>query len=102
MSRLSALLLKSESPTEIVMRCVKAALDEARDAHPTPYVDAHHMLGVMEEEIHELKMEVYRKRIRPERVQSELLQIAAVAVRGIEDMTLPNAKAQPRRNGGDK
>lgn len=88
MSRLTKAVLTSRSSTDFLLRAVKAALAEAREQHPRPYVDAHHMLGVMEEEIHELRLEVFKKKINAERLQAELLQVAAVAVRGIEDVTL--------------
>jgi hypothetical protein len=88
MSRLTKAILTSRSSTDFLLRAVKASLAEARAEHPQPYIDAHHMLGVMEEEIHELRLEVFKKKINVERLQAELLQVAAVAVRGIEDVTL--------------
>jgi hypothetical protein len=89
MSRLTAAIPAKGSTTDFMMLLVKASLEEAREEHPMPYVDAHHMLGVLGEEVHELRLEIFKKRMNPERVQSKLLQIAAVAVRGIEDVTLP-------------
>lgn len=67
--------------------CVLAALAEARAKHPQPFVDAHHALGILLEEFHELQIEVFKRRPRAAALQEELLQIAAVCLRTIEDVT---------------
>jgi len=87
MSRLTRLAPKGKR-TDFMLQCIKAALAEARAAHPTPFVDAHHMLGVLEEEIHELRQKIFKRKINVEHLQSELLQCCAVCLRGLEDVTL--------------
>lgn len=72
---------------DFLAECVLAAVAEARAAHPQPYVDAHHALGILLEEFHELQIEVFKRRPRPAALQEELLQIAAVCLRTIEDVT---------------
>ena len=67
--------------------------------HPQPLVDFNHLMGVLDEEIFEVRMEVHRKRVRTEAIQSELLQVIAVALRGLEDLTL---KPQPQPKGKNK
>lgn len=88
MSRLTALMLRNGSNTDFLLRVVKEALCQAREEHPQPYVDGHHLLGVLREEVHGLELEIFKKHLDPEALQGELLQIAAVAIRGIEDLTL--------------
>ena len=79
-------------PTDFLLRCVKATVAIAREKHPQPYVDAHHFLGVLEEEIHELRAEVFKRRMNEERFQAECLQVAAVCVRAIEDVTFGKSR----------
>ena len=88
MSRLSRLAQKTESRTDFFLKCAKAALAEAREKHPRALVDFNHLMGVLDEEIFEVRMEVHRKRVRTEAIQSELLQVIAVCLRGLEDLTL--------------
>ncbi len=67
--------------------CVLAAVAEARARHPQPFTDMHHALGILREEYHELEMEIFKRRPREAALQEELLQIAAVCLRAIEDVT---------------
>ena len=92
MSRLSKLAPKV-GRTDFLLDCAKAALAEARAKHPHPLVDFNHLMGVLDEEIFEVRIEAYRKRVRTEAIQSELLQTIAVCLRGLEDLTL---KPQPQ------
>jgi len=87
MSRLSKLAPKAGT-TDFFLLCAKAALAEARDKHPSPLADYNHLMGVLDEEIAEVRAECYRKRVRTEAVQAELLQVIAVCLRGLEDLTL--------------
>jgi hypothetical protein len=87
MSRLSKIVPQA-GRTDFLLACAKAALAEARAKHPQPLVDFNHLMGVLDEEIFEVRMEVHRKRIRTEAMQSELLQVIAVCLRGLEDLTL--------------
>ncbi|KAF0176469.1 MAG: hypothetical protein FD161_3008 [Limisphaerales bacterium] len=72
---------------DFLAECVLAAVAEARARHPQPYVDMHHAMGVLDEEVHELRMETYKRSPRAAALQEELLQIAAVCLRAIEDVT---------------
>ena len=98
MSRLTQLAPKVGT-TDFLLKAAKAALAEAREKHPRPLVDFNHLMGVLDEEIFEVRMEVHRKRVRTEAIQSELLQTIAVCLRGLEDLTL---KPQPQPKGKNK
>lgn len=87
MSRLTKIAPK-KGQTDFLLQCSKAALAEAREKHPQPFVDYNHLMGVLDEEITEVKDEAYRKRVRVEAIQAELLQVIAVCLRGLEDLTL--------------
>lgn len=87
MSRLSKLARKTDS-TDFFLKCARAALAEAREKHPQALVDFNHLMGVLDEEIFEVRMEVHRKRVRTEALQAELLQVIAVCLRGLEDLTV--------------
>jgi len=87
MSRLTKRAPKKNS-TEFLLKCIAAALAEAREKHPRPLADYNHLMGVLDEEITEVRAEAYRKRVRVEAIQAELLQVAAVCLRGLEDLTL--------------
>jgi hypothetical protein len=78
--------------TDFLLKCAGAALAEARVQHPQAFVDYNHMMGVLDEEIYEVRTEVYRKRLRVEQLQTELLQVIAVCLRGLEDLTLKGGK----------
>jgi hypothetical protein len=97
MSRLTKIAPKVGT-TDFLLVAAKAALAEAREKHPQPFVDYNHLMGVLDEEFTEVKTEAYRKRVRTEAIQSELLQVIAVCLRGLEDLTLkpqPNQKVKP-------
>ena len=87
MSRLSK-IAPSKNQTDFLLNCAKAALAEAREKHPQPFVDYNHLMGVLDEEVAEVRVEAYRKRVRVEAMQAELLQTIAVCLRGLEDLTL--------------
>lgn len=87
MSRLNK-IIPAKNQTDFLLKCAKAALAEAREKHPQPFVDYNHMMGILDEEIFEVRMEVHKKRVRTEAMQSELLQVIAVCLRGLEDLTL--------------
>jgi hypothetical protein len=87
MSRLSK-IAPQVGTTDFLLTAAKAALAEARAKHPQPLADYNHLVGVLDEEFTEVKVEAYRKRVRVEAIQSELLQVIAVCLRGLEDLTL--------------
>ncbi len=97
MSRLTKLAPKFGT-TAFLLRAAEAALAEARAKHPQTFVDYHHMMGVLDEEIFEVRMEVHRQRPRTEHMQSELLQVIAVCLRALEDLTLNQRDAGPTQN----
>lgn len=45
----------------------------------------HHGLAVIEEEVHEFRLEVYKKHPNPAALREEAIQIAASAIRFIQD-----------------
>lgn len=61
---------------------------QARELHPTGFRNAHEAYGVLAEEVAEFFDEVRRKSIRKECMKRELIQIACVAARAIEDLDL--------------
>jgi len=87
MSRLTKIAPK-KNRTDFLLECAKAALAEARAKHPAPLADYSHLMGVLDEEVFEVRMEAHRKRVRVEAMQSELLQVIAVCLRGLDDLTL--------------
>jgi len=74
--------------TWFILRAVKARLEEARAKHPQPMVDGHHALGIIREEFHEMEVEVFKRRLHKTKFNDELLDLAAMAVRAIEDVGL--------------
>lgn len=76
------------APKQHTMRLVVDEVVSSRQQYPST-VSHHHGLGVMEEEVYELRMEVYKKRRDRDREQMrrEAVQIAATAIRFIEELT---------------
>jgi hypothetical protein len=70
----------------LVLLAISHAIDEARRKHPQRYVDAHHAMGVMLEEWDEFKGEVERKKLNKRRLETEALDIAAVAARTVMEV----------------
>lgn len=68
---------------------VRNELERARGAH-APLNSAHEAYAVILEELDEFKVEVWRKRAErdPARMRAELIQIAAMAIRAVEDLEL--------------
>lgn len=72
-------------------RALVAVMQEIRasDAKWPSFNSAHEALGVLLEEVDEFKAAVYLKQSVPERGQQiyhELMQVAAVAIRGMRDL----------------
>lgn len=67
---------------------VKAELDRAKAKYP-PYHSAHEGYAVILEELEELKLEVFKGGTTPRsvaRMRAEAVQVAATALRFIEDL----------------
>lgn len=77
----------SELPTDGVLVAVAAELVAARATH-APIHSGHEAVGVLDEEFDEVKKEVYRKQLHRARLRKELIQLAAMAVRAVEDLEL--------------
>ena len=55
----------------------------------TQFASPHEGLAIIEEEVHELRMEVYKQHDtpgRPRRMRKEAIQVAAMAVRFVRDL----------------
>ena len=89
-----ALIQRDADTTWFILRNVQVRLAEARAAHPQPMVDGHHALGIIREEFHELEIEVFKRRLNREQFNDELLDLAAMCLRAIEDVGLA-----PREDG---
>ena len=63
-------------------------IKSARAKHPKPFGSPHEAYGILAEEVAEFFDEVRRKRVRKSEMKKELLQVAAVAVRAVEDLGL--------------
>jgi hypothetical protein len=68
---------------------VRNELERARGKH-APLNSAHEAYAVILEELDEFKAGVWKKRAGrdPERMRAELIQIAAMAIRAVEDLEL--------------
>ena len=69
------------------LSAVARELGRARAQYP-PMHSAHEALAILQEEVHELQQEVYRKQSAHNhlRMHQELVQIAAMAARFAEDI----------------
>jgi hypothetical protein len=79
---------KKHAKTGLVLEEVHAELRRARELHPNPQNSAHEGYAVIWEEVEELWADVKKKR-SPERtaaMREEAIQVAAMAVRFIEDV----------------
>lgn len=72
-----------------LLHAVSWEMQRAIDKHP-PYHSAHELLGVLLEEVDEFQREVFTQGNErgSEQMCIELLHVAAVALRGIEDLRL--------------
>jgi len=68
---------------------IAAEVDRARGMH-APMCSAHHAYAVILEELDEFKAEVWKCRSArdPQAMRAELIQLAAMCVRAIEDLQL--------------
>lgn len=69
-----------------VLAEVADELTRARKHHPTPYNSAHEGYAVLAEEVDELWDEVKERDQLRARMRCEAIQVAAVAVRFVEDV----------------
>lgn len=67
---------------------INLEIDRARRKHPKPYQSAHEAYGILAEEFAEFFDEVRRKEHNKAAMREELVQIATVAIRAIEDLGL--------------
>lgn len=76
-------------PSDDVLAAVASELTKARDQH-APLNSAHEAYAVILEELDEFKAEVWKSRRNRSRaaMRAELIQIAAMAIRTIEDLSL--------------
>lgn len=76
-------------PSNDVIAAVAAELARARDKH-APLNSAHEAYAVILEELDEFKAEVWKKTAARDRamMRAELIQLAAMAVRAVEDLDL--------------
>jgi hypothetical protein len=70
-----------------VLEEIGAEVDHARD-HYGPIHSAHESIAVLREEYLEAEREVFAKRLDADRYRRELIQLAAMCVRTIEDLGL--------------
>lgn len=76
-------------PSGDVLAAVGSELERARLEH-APMASAHEAFAVILEELDEFKLEVWKKRSERDLVamRAELIQLAAMAVRAVEDLEL--------------
>lgn len=67
---------------------VRAAVAAARKKHPRDIATPHEAYGVLAEEVAEFFDEVRAQKPDPRRMRKELLHVAAMAVRAVEDLKL--------------
>ena len=85
---MNTITVKLPADQAVLVTCLLHDLQVARAKHPQPYVDAHHALGVLLEEVRKIETEVFKRRCNTERLQRELLDTAVVCLRAIEDVVL--------------
>ncbi len=80
---------KPTKPRLTFVQLVAAELASARDGHD-PINSLHEGLGVLQEEVFEFQLEVYKKRSKRnlKKTLAELVQVAAMAQRCAEDVLL--------------
>lgn len=80
---------------ETLMRVASALspfMDKALKYHPEKHPSLEHSLSVLLEEVHELKMEVFKKKPEQQKVREEALDVALTALRLIADNELLDLK----------
>ena len=77
---------QAEAPPDL-LAAVAAELARARSQH-APLHSAHEAYAVILEELDEVKAEVWSKVIDRAKLRKELIQLAAMAVRALEDLGL--------------
>ena len=97
---MNTITVKLPADQAVLVTCLLHDLRVARAKHPQPYVDAHHALGVLLEEVRKIETEVFKRRVNTEHLQRELLDTAVVCLRAIEDLTLPAPKPKSKHHEG--
>lgn len=67
---------------------VKIELDRARSKHKGGIVNVHQAVGVILEEYREFEQEAFKQFVDPIKLYTELLHLATVSCRAIEDLGL--------------
>lgn len=75
------------TPSSAVVDVVEE-LVKARSKHPTGIRSGHEGYAVILEEMDEVKAEVWKRKYDPAALRKELVQVAAMAIRMIEDLKL--------------
>lgn len=86
---------------ETLMRVASALspfMDKALKYHPEKHPSLEHSLSVLLEEVHELKMEVFKKKPEQQKVRDEALDVALTALRLIADNELLDLKRRASWN----
>lgn len=67
---------------------IRDELANARDQYPA-FPGLHHGLGVLDEEVHELRLEIYKRASQrdTENLRREAIQVIAMCIRIIEEAT---------------
>ena len=82
-------LLSALNPGDRVvwLGLVPSVLREAREKHPEVHPTLEHSLAVLEEEVHELRMEIYKKESERNQwdIEEEALHVAGCAIRLLAD-----------------
>ena len=75
-----------QRPDDAALALVSVELHRARQVYPRPYASPHEAIGVLIEELDELKEEAFRRAPDLARLREEAAQVAATAARIITDL----------------
>jgi len=75
-----------QRPDDAALALVGVELHRARQTYPRPYASPHEAIGVLIEELDELKEEAFRRAPDLARLREEAAQVAATAARIIADL----------------
>lgn len=78
----------NEEPPVGFLDMVETELAKAREKHPTPFHNGHEAYAVILEELDEFWDEVKAQKHSKEKFLKELIQVAAMCYRAVEDLKL--------------